>query len=75
MAQALQVLRSYNVIHLRLEATLKGERPIEDMDDIEWLRILHRFSTVQTLHVYWDYVEPIARALENITAEMQWSSS
>jgi hypothetical protein len=59
-----------NVAHLKLEVQLENGRLLAGTDDVEWLHLLHQFSTVRTLHVYWELAEHIARALETITAEM-----
>ncbi|KAH9170328.1 hypothetical protein EDB89DRAFT_2230743 [Lactarius sanguifluus] len=54
----------FNVVHLRLGARPKENRQLEDVD---WLRLLHQFSTIQTLHVPQKFAEHVALALEDIT--------
>ena len=69
-----QVLRRFsatlsNVIHLQLKTEPEGLQSI-DMDDVEWLLLLCRFSTVRTLHVCQELAGHVALALEDITEEM-----
>ena len=60
-----------NVAHLTLKAQSDSEgRRLEGTDGVEWLHLLHQFSTVQTLHVSQGLAGHIALALENITGEM-----
>ncbi len=59
-----------NVVHLKLEAQLKEGRQLEGTDDVEWLHLLHQFSTVQTLHVSQELAGHVALALEDVTREM-----
>ncbi|KAH9171701.1 WD40-repeat-containing domain protein [Lactarius sanguifluus] len=42
----------------------------EGMGDVEWLHLLHQFSTAQTLHVSSGLAGHVALALEDITAGM-----
>ncbi len=57
------------MVHLKLKAEPEGCR-LEGTDDVEWLHLLHQFSTVQTMHVSRELAGYIALALEDITAEM-----
>ena len=65
-----------NVVHLKLEAKPRGslnnfhQLLVEDMGDAEWLRLLHPFSSVQTLHVSQRLAGYVALALEDIAEEM-----
>ena len=59
-----------NVVHLKLEAKRKFDRQLEGMDEAGWLRLLHPFSAVQTLHVSQRLAVYVAVVLEDITAEM-----
>ena len=53
-----------NVVHLKLE--LEKDRKLEGTDEVEWIHLLHRLPTVQTLHVSHDLSGHVALALENI---------
>ena len=63
-----------NVVHVTLEVQHEDDGNdqffSESSDGVEWLHLLHQFSTVQTLHVYRELAAFIATALENITTEM-----
>jgi hypothetical protein len=70
-----QVLRQFsarlsNVVHLKLEVQLEDDCQLAGTDDVEWLHLLHQFSTVQTLHVSRDLAGHVALALEGIAGEM-----
>ncbi|KAH9172900.1 WD40-repeat-containing domain protein [Lactarius sanguifluus] len=56
-----------NVVHLRIGG-FPGQA--EGMGDVEWLHLLHQFSTAQTLHVSSGLAGHVALALEDITAGM-----
>ncbi|KAH9020744.1 hypothetical protein EDB84DRAFT_1565599 [Lactarius hengduanensis] len=58
-----------NVVHLKL-AELEEGRYIYGIDGIEWLHLLHQFSSVQTLHAYPQLAGYVALVLEDIVAEM-----
>ena len=58
-----------NVVHLKLKAQSEG-RQLEGTGDVEWLHLLHQFSTVQTLHVSQELAGHVALSLEDITGEM-----
>jgi len=58
-----------NVVHLKLKIEPEG-RQLKGTDDVEWLDLLHKFSTVQTLHVSQELAGHVALALEDITGEM-----
>ena len=57
-----------NVVHLDLKTDADEDPQLDGLDDIDWL--LHQFSTVKTLYVIWELAGYVARALEDITAEM-----
>ena len=57
-----------DVAHLELHADLKEGCQSEDTD-VEWVHLLHQFSTIQTLRVSRDIAGQVALALEDI-AEM-----
>ncbi|KAH9171740.1 hypothetical protein EDB89DRAFT_2070510 [Lactarius sanguifluus] len=59
-----------NVVHLDLGARVEVNRPLEDMSDIDWLRLLHQFSAVQTLGLYNEPAEHVALTLEDISGEL-----
>ncbi len=52
------------VVHLNLKVRVKGNRQLEYTDDVEWLHLLHQFSTVKTLHVSQKLAGHVALALE-----------
>ena len=56
-----------NVVHLKLEG---GSETLEGTDDVEWLHLLHQFSTVQTLDVSKKLAEHVALTLEDIAEEL-----
>ncbi|KAH8983320.1 hypothetical protein EDB86DRAFT_3085432 [Lactarius hatsudake] len=58
------------VVHLRLKVHLPEDRLLEGTEDVEWLRLLHQFSTMKTLHVSQELAGHIALALEDLTGEM-----
>ena len=58
-----------NVVHLKLEVKPEDGRQLEGTDDVEWLHLLHQFSTVQTLHVSHELAGHVTLALENISQE------
>ncbi|KAN0130345.1 hypothetical protein V8E53_011687 [Lactarius tabidus] len=58
-----------NVIHLQLKTEPEGLQ-LMDTDDVEWLLLLRRFSTVRTLHVCQELAGHVALALEDVTWEM-----
>jgi hypothetical protein len=55
------------VHHLKFDVSVFDP---ENMDDAEWLHLLHRFSAVQTLYVSHTSARRVALALEDIPAEM-----
>jgi hypothetical protein len=57
-----------NVDHLELR--VEPEELLEDTDEVDWIRLLHQFSAVQTLYVSQKHAEDVALALEGITGEM-----
>jgi hypothetical protein len=59
-----------SVVHLKLDMQLEEVRQLEGTDDVQWLPLLRQFPTMRTLHVSWDLVGHVARALEDITTEM-----
>ena len=69
MAQVLSQFSAIlsNVVHLDLEAALEEDHQIED--DVEWLHLLHQFSTVKVLRVAHELAGHVALALEDITEE------
>ncbi|KAH8978480.1 hypothetical protein EDB86DRAFT_3152939 [Lactarius hatsudake] len=58
-----------NVVHLKL-AKLEEGRLLYGMDGVEWLHLLHQFSTVQTLYASPQLAGYVAPALEGIVVEM-----
>ena len=56
-----------NVVHLKLEGNQVDR---EGTDGVEWLYLLHQFSTVRTLYIPWTFARHVALALEDITVEM-----
>ena len=58
-----------NVAHLKLKVEPEG-RQLTGADDVEWIRLLHQFSTIQTLHVSQELAGHVALALEDTTAEL-----
>lgn len=58
-----------NVVHLKLKVDPEGLR-LEGTDDVEWMLLLHQFSSLKTLHVSRELAGHIALALEDIPAEM-----
>ena len=58
-----------NVVHLNLNTSPKEYRQPEDTD-VEWVHLLHQFSTAQTLHVSRGIAGPVALALESIVGQM-----
>jgi hypothetical protein len=61
-----------NVVHLKLNVWRDKYLYSKGRDDVtvEWRHLLHRFSTVQTLHVHQELAAHVARALEDITGQM-----
>jgi hypothetical protein len=62
-----------NVVHLKLKVEPEGHQLISmGTHDVEWMRLLHQFSAVQTLHVSQELAGHVALALEDTTgtAEM-----
>ena len=60
-----------NVVHLRLKVEPEGREFISmGTHDVEWMRLFHQFSAVQTLHVSQELAGPVALALEDTKAEM-----
>ena len=57
------------VVHLNLRVEAWDSIQLEGTDDVEWLHLLHRFPTVQTLHVCHRLAGHIALALEHIAWE------
>ena len=62
--------RLSNVVHLKLDVHLEEDSQLEGTDDVEWLHLLHQFSTMQALSVLRELVGNVALVLEEITAEM-----
>ncbi len=58
-----------NVVHLKLKAGRDGQ--LNGTDDVEWLLLLHQFTTVQTLQVSRKLAGHFALALEDITGDME----
>ena len=59
-----------NAVHLNLDDYLMVYDPkLAGTDDIEWLHLLHQFSTVQTLHLSQVLAGHVALALEGIPSE------
>ena len=56
------------VPHLELKTYLYG-RQLEGTDDVEWLHLLHQFSTVRTLQVSRELAGHVALALEDLASE------
>ncbi|KAH9037544.1 hypothetical protein EDB84DRAFT_1138083 [Lactarius hengduanensis] len=56
-----------HVLHLDIGA---GVGRSLNMGDVDWLRLLHQFSTVQTLRLGCGPVEHVALALEDISGEL-----
>ena len=61
-----------NAVHLKLKLKLEKGDQLDGAlaDDAEWLHLLRRLSTVQTLHVPRKLAKHVALALEDITGEM-----
>jgi len=59
-----------NVGHLLIHAGEDHPGWQDDIDSIEWLAFLHLFTTVETLHVSGRLAGQVARALEDVPAEM-----
>ncbi len=59
-----------NVVHLKLGGFPGEDLRLEGRGNVEWLHLLHQFSTAQTLHVSLGLAGHVALALEDITAEM-----
>jgi hypothetical protein len=60
-----------NVVLLQLRAEVEEGRELEGTDGVEWLHLLHQFSTVRTLRVSGELAGHVALALEELTtAEM-----
>ena len=58
-----------NVVHLKLK--VDDGLQLDGTDDVEWMHLLHQFSSAKTLHVSQELAGHVALALENIiTAEM-----
>ena len=59
------------LVHLKLEVQLKKLRHLEDTENVEWLHLLNRFSTVRTLRVSRELAGHVAHVLEDtVTKEM-----
>ncbi|KAH8983834.1 hypothetical protein EDB86DRAFT_3106203 [Lactarius hatsudake] len=56
-----------HVVHLNLGVGFEVDLRLEDMGDVDWLHLLHQFSSVQTLHLSCEPAEHVALALENIS--------
>jgi hypothetical protein len=56
-----------NVVLLQLKAEVEEDRELEGTNDVEWLHLLHQFSTVQTLRVSGEIAGHVALALEDVT--------
>ncbi|KAH9170283.1 hypothetical protein EDB89DRAFT_2230720 [Lactarius sanguifluus] len=56
-----------DVVHLELGLE---DHQLQGTGDVEWLHLLHQFSTVQVLHVSPKLAGHVARVLENITGAM-----
>ncbi|KAN0131024.1 hypothetical protein V8E53_011157 [Lactarius tabidus] len=75
MAQVLRQTSAMlsNAVRLEIEADshLAREDEEEDINDIDWLKLLCPFTAVETLHVYANsnFAESIVRALEDTLAE------
>ena len=59
-----------HVVHLKLKVEPEG-RGLNSTDDVEWLYLLHQFSTVRTLHVSQELAGHVALALEDVTADSE----
>jgi hypothetical protein len=57
------------VTHLKLGVDFL-HRELKGTADVEWLHLLHQFSTEQTLHVPQELAWHVALALDDITAEL-----
>ena len=58
-----------NVGHLKLEDQLEDDHQIDGTEDVEWLHLLHRFATAQSLYVSRKLAAHVALALEQVTWE------
>ncbi|KAN0136488.1 hypothetical protein V8E53_005856 [Lactarius tabidus] len=58
-----------NTVHFYINGDSIKHKP-EDMDGIEWLQLLHPFSSVQTLFLSRKVAGPISHALEDIAGAM-----
>jgi hypothetical protein len=72
MAQVLSQFSAIlsNIVLLQLKAEVEKDRELEGTDDVEWLHLLHQFSTVQTLRVSRELARHVSLALEELTADM-----
>ncbi len=59
-----------NVGHLLIRASEDHPGWQDDIDSIEWRAFLHLFTTVETLHISGRLAGQVARALEDVPAEM-----
>lgn len=62
-----------NVIHLKLKAEIDVHQ-LKGTENIEWLHLLHQFSTMQSLHVSRELAGQVTLALEHITGEMAFEA-
>ena len=58
-----------NVAHIKIDFS-SSSLELEDMDDIEWLQLLHPFSSVQTLIVSGPFSGHVSHALEDSSGGM-----
>ena len=59
-----------SVVHLKLNLGAHMEDHEVEGTDVEWLYLLHQFSTMRTLHISWRLARHVTLALEDMTAEM-----
>ena len=70
LSQFSTILSLSAAVNLKLEVETKWVRPTEEMVNVDLRHFLLQFSTMQTLHVSRGLAERVARALEQMVAEV-----